>query len=297
MNKNDRVKRSSHEFELQYTIYNEPHKDTIQIDFYDEDTLCVVLDDYIDDFISDAFQDVIADAVAEGVASMNANGIYEISEVASNVYSSAYSYLEDRAKEFSLVVLDDYSDEQDTKRLPIDILAKLKAKLEDRETCECWDVDVGWAISRDAIDFQTEGVWHYGLASATGILRKPEEWPSPKQRNGSTVWEIDDEVFTPTMWFGREGDPPMSRWTITPTISQDAFHLWFLDFNEDIMDSIVDDFNTIAVWYLYECDIDVPDLSMIIGSCPIPFEETDDSQRIGEKLATFFSYLKAGASE
>lgn len=31
MNKNDRVKRSSHEFELQYTIYNEPHKDTINV--------------------------------------------------------------------------------------------------------------------------------------------------------------------------------------------------------------------------------------------------------------------------
>ena len=207
MNKNDRVKRSSHEFELQYTIYNEPHKDTIQIDFYDEETLCDVIDDYIDDFITNAFQDVIADAVAEGGASMNANGIYEISEVASNVYSSAYSYLEDRAKEFSLAVLDDYSDEQNAKRMPIDILAKLKAKLEDRETCECWDVDVGWAISEDAIDFQTKGVWQYGtmvyfpqsnryrICSETSYnLVLPEtigEYVGVDDRNGTKIFEGD----------------------------------------------------------------------------------------------------------
>lgn len=269
----------------------------VSFDFYDEETLCDVIDDYIDDFITNAFQDVIADAVAEGGASMNANGIYEISEVASNVYSSAYSYLEDRAKEFSLAVLDDYSDEQNAKRMPIDILAKLKAKLEDRETCECWDVDVGWAISGDALDFQTKGVWQYGLASAEGILCNPKEWPAPKQRKGNIVWETDNEELTPTMWFGRDGEPAMARWTITPAIGQEAFHMWFLETDEDIMDSIVDDFDAIGIWYLYECGMDVPDLSMIIDNCPVHFEENDDSHVIGKKIEAFFLDLKAGCNE
>lgn len=64
--------------------------------------------------------------------------------------------------------------------------------------------------------------------------------------------------------------------------------MWFLDADEDIMESIVDEFNEIGIWYLYECGIDVPDMSVLVGRCPVQFDESDDSKTIGEKITSFF---------
>ena len=289
-----RRKYSSHPFEVRYSVYNEQHQTTIDIDLYDEQTLFDVLDSYIDDFIRDHFQDVIADALAEGGASMNETGLYEIYEVASDVYLPAEDYLNSIANEVSVSVVDDYADNTNPTIIHINIIEKLKKLLDDRQTCETWDIDVGNAISSDAVDFEMNGSWHFGFLSPSKDLVEPRDWPEPALEDNTAVWRMNGEALTPALWFGRSNDPRMSRWTITQYSTPEELNQWFLDTDEDIMDSLVDDFDAIATWYLYECDMDVPDLSKIIGSCPVFFEKNDDSSTIEEKICSFFleCYMK-----
>ena len=292
-----RRKYESHVFEVQYTVYHESRKASIELDMYDDESVESVVDSNINDFIRDAFQEFIDDAVGHGGASMNSKGVYDITAVTERIYSAAVSYVDDHADEVSLYIVDDYTIPDKRQIIEIDVVEKIKVAIEERQTCETREVDVSGAISGDVIDFQVSGFWRYGLRSSYRILCNVNEWPLPKRREKTVEWVSDNEVLVPVLWFGRAEDRPMQRWMITPFISKEDFRLWFLETKEDIMDSVVEDFDSIGIWYLYECGMDVPDLAEIVKSCPVHFEKNDDADTINEKITSFFLQKKTLGGE
>lgn len=203
------AKSTSHTFEVQYWIYKEPHRDYIEVEIIGEDALASVLAEYVEDYVHEVFEDVVFDALRQGTASMNELGVYNIYTVATDVYKAAEAYIEEKSSEMSLVIVDDYSNTQSPKTISFNVIPILKTMLADRQTCECWSVDVGGAISGDIMDFQDNGVWQFGLSSAETIYCNLEEWPTPKRLNGVVVWEAENEELTPTLWFSRKGQSPM----------------------------------------------------------------------------------------
>ena len=255
------------DFTVFYSFHREQHQDTIQLnctsDMPTESVIEANCED-IKEFIVDKFQSFYDDAMSQGEASMNPDGIYIYDEVYDAIYGSAYQYLTDHADELGMLLIN-----SETKaETRINVADYLKEVIDSRATCEACLVDVSEAISADSVDFVENGKWNAGLIP----------------------WEGADSV--PALWFARVNASPMRRWTITPYITQADFSFWFKDADEDMLEAVVDEFDTISVWYLYECGCDLPELTGVIRRCPVKFEKDDSTATICEKITAYFLSLQ-----
>lgn len=60
-----------------------------------------------------------------------------------------------------------------------------------------------------------------------------------------------------------------------------------MDADEDMLEVIVDNFDEISTWYLYECGFDVPELTSLIQRCPVKFEKDDSPEVIRKKIISY----------
>lgn len=254
------------DFTVFYSLRQEQHQDTIQLSCTSDMPIGSVIEsncEVIKEFIVDKFQSFFDDAMSQGGTSMNLNGIYIYDEVYDAIYDSAYQYLADHADELGMLLI-----ESETKtETHLNVADYLKDAIDSRAKCEACLVDVSEAISADSVDFVENGKWHAGLIA----------------------WEGMDSV--PALWFGRDNATPMRRWTITPFITPDDFAFWFIDADEDMLEAIVDEFDSIAIWYLYECGCELPELTGLIRRCPVQFEKDDSPETIREKINTYILSL------
>ncbi len=257
------IEMSSKDYTVFYAFPGARHQDIIQLNYSPDMSIESVIEsncEEIKDFIVEKFQSFYDDAMSQGGASMNPDGIYIYDDIYDDIYDSAYQYLADHADELGMLLIDSESKAE----IRLTVADYLKEVIDSRSECEACLVDVSEAISADSVDFVENGKWHAGLIA----------------------WEGLDSV--PALWFGRVNDTPMRQWTITPYITPVEFSFWFKDTNEDMLEAVVDEFDTIGVWYLYECGCDLPELTGLIRRCPVKLEKDDSSETIREKITTFF---------
>ena len=249
-------------FTVFYSLRGEQHQDIIHLDCEEGMSLDAVIESNsldIQDYIVDKFQDFYSDVMSQGGATMNPDGIYIYDDVYDAIYNSAYHYLADHAEELEMLLIDSRSGA----KTPINVNDYFKEIITDRAQCEACLVDISEAISYDSVDFAMNGNWQSGLIT----------------------W--DGEQQLPALWFGHVGSAPMRRWTITPGISPDDYSFWFMATDEDMLEAIVDDFDSIGTWYLYECGCEVPELTALIRRCPVKFEKDDPPEVIREKITSY----------
>lgn len=257
---------NSIDFTVFYSLCQEQHQDTIQLSCTSDLPIESVIEsncEEIKDYIVDKFQSFYDDAMSQGRASMNPDGIYIYDKVYDAIYDSAYQYLADHADELGMLLID-FGTKVETR---INVAEYLKDVIDSRAKCEACLVDVSEAISADSVDFVENGKWHAGLIA----------------------WEGRDSV--PALWFSRDNATPMRRWAITPYITPVDFSFWFKDTDEDMLEAVVDEYDSISVWYLYECGCDLPALTGLIRRCPVKFEKDDSSETIRKKITAYFLSL------
>lgn len=95
-------------------------------------------------------------------------------------------------------------------------------------------------------------------------------------------WHIEDE----RVWFGIDGQIPLSAWSIHFNKSKDL-SIWFESDAWTIMSTIGDFDDCFLIWYTAECGCWVPDMNEIRKSCPILFDDSDSVKSLFEKVKVY----------
>ena len=261
------VKTTDLDFTVSYSLREVRYQEIIRLNCTVDMPIEAVIEsnkEDIKEFIVDKFQSFYEDAMSQGRVTMNPDGIYIYEDVYDTIYNSAYRYLADHADELEMTLIAPGT----STKTSINVADYLKDVIDSRAHCEASLVEISEAISYDSVDFVENGSWQAGLIPWNG------------------------EELVPALWFGRDNATPMRRWTITPYITPVDFSFWFKDADEDMLEAIMDEFDTISVWYLYECGCELPELTGLIQRCPVQFEKDDSPETIREKITSYLLSLQ-----
>lgn len=244
----------------------------------------------IKDVLYDEFSDEIYEALEQ--YRPEPKGSFDLSLEGDKVYSGALNYINRvfAHEKINVEMCDENGNVID--KYQVDFLEHLSSLLIERQEDEAWDCDIGDAVEYALSRFENEGIWQHGLKSAEGILLKPSEWPDVKMGENGPVWEMNEKVFEPIIWFGAEGVSPQKPWTIEANMEADEINFWFTTDENDIMEMLVGDEGCFLVWYIYECGRRVPDITAIKDKCPISFDENSTADEISLKMYEFFKEIK-----
>lgn len=161
--------------------------------------------------------------------------------------------------------------------IEIDIKLILKNRIENRAECETWAVDVGGQVEAIITSFVEEGKWNVGFKTSDDVIKDASCF-SNIHFDGE--WKDGEDVITPVLWFGAH-DTPMKRWSIDKNILPAEYEFWFLEDGYEAMYRIVPDSSGyFDIWYFAECGREFADISDIMKSCPVNFQESDSPEEI-----------------
>ena len=284
------------ECKIRYKTDTWADEDTIYFAVSDDDELCDICDisdiieEKVDSYIRDngVFDDLIQDAIDQCDAHFDCEGTINIFSVGDLLYKAAKDYINSCTLSVNVSVADRYIM---VESMEIDIKAILQDMIDERNSCEQWNCDIGGAVESLLDGFSAGGYWHAGFRTNAGkILLLDTTLPISFDKS-SGQWKNDDEIVTPILWFGY--DEPMKLWTIDENIDAEGFLFWFVEDEYDSLHRVVLGSNDgcFDTWYFAECARAFPSIKDIMSRCPIAFEERDTLAMIKQRINNYFVAL------
>lgn len=143
--------------------------------------------------------------------------------------------------------------------------------------------------------FLAEGSWHYGLRDEYGcVITDSRLWPQGKRTVGGRIeWTRNGKFLKPVVWFGLDGEQPISYWSLEDKAGKlfEQWHeSWFCGEEYAIRWHMLwNDPQWIAYYWRDEFDIEMPDeeIDNVRDCCPVKLQEEDTNESMVRKVEEY----------
>lgn len=265
----------------------------ISLELQDSETIKDAASNKIINIVREEYGDVIEQALDYPTV-LKTDGRYDPQDISDRLYPGARDYIARNLLGID-VHIKEIEDEEVVTDTLIPLAEILDRIIEERMECESWYCDIAGIVEESLLRFEKEGRWHWGLIADNQVLSDPGLWPSPIKKSNEIVWQKDETIYMPILWFGNSGTP-IEPWVICKELSMDSLQFWNETEECYILKAVVEDCDDIFLaWYLTECGRCAPDMDKIKAQCPVSFSNDIEADAFWNSFNDFFinEYMNA----